>query len=116
MLTCYGALSRNRTVGLRLGKVGACANRLLPQPFVFISKHPAQGETLAAILASSREVAEGVATTPAARALARKHNVYTPSAARRGCVTAVLTHSPVCSCRCAVRQWSTPWTTCSGAP
>jgi glycerol-3-phosphate dehydrogenase len=44
MLTCYGALSRNRTVGVRIGK----------------------GETLADIKASSVEIAEGVATTPAA--------------------------------------------------
>ncbi len=56
MLTCYGSLSRNRTVGTRLGR----------------------GETLASIVASMSEVAEGVATTPAARALARKYDVYTP--------------------------------------
>lgn len=40
MLTCYGSLSRNRSVGVRLG----------------------QGEKLADILASSSQVAEGVAT------------------------------------------------------
>ena len=40
MLTCYGSLSRNRSVGVRLG----------------------QGEQLADILASSSQVAEGVAT------------------------------------------------------
>jgi hypothetical protein len=40
MLTCYGSLSRNRTVGVRLGR----------------------GERLADILASSSQVAEGVAT------------------------------------------------------
>ena len=40
MLTCYGSLSRNRTVGVRLG----------------------QGEKLADILGSSSQVAEGVPT------------------------------------------------------
>ena len=40
MLTCYGSLSRNRSVGVRLG----------------------QGEKLQDILASSSQVAEGVAT------------------------------------------------------
>lgn len=40
MLTCYGSLSRNRTVGVRLGR----------------------GEKLSDILASSSQVAEGVAT------------------------------------------------------
>jgi glycerol-3-phosphate dehydrogenase (NAD+) len=40
MLTCYGSLSRNRSVGVRLG----------------------QGEKLPDILASSSQVAEGVAT------------------------------------------------------
>lgn len=44
MLTCFGKVSRNRTVGRRLG----------------------EGETVADILATSTEVAEGVATTPAA--------------------------------------------------
>ena len=40
MLTCYGSLSRNRSVGVRLG----------------------QGEKLPDILASSSQVAEGLAT------------------------------------------------------
>ena len=40
MLTCYGSLSRNRTVGVRLGK----------------------GEKLEDILSSSSQVAEGVPT------------------------------------------------------
>lgn len=48
MLTCFGGASRNRTVGVRLGK----------------------GETLQEIMASMAEVAEGVATAPAALALA----------------------------------------------
>lgn len=56
MLTCYGALSRNRTVGVRLGK----------------------GETLEEIIATSLEVAEGVATTPAAVRLSKEHECYTP--------------------------------------
>ena len=56
MLTCFVALSRNRTVGVRLGR----------------------GETLAAILASSTQVAEGVATAAAVVVLARKHRVRLP--------------------------------------
>ena len=43
MLTCYGSLSRNRSVGVRLG----------------------QGEKLSDILASSSQVAEGVPTAGA---------------------------------------------------
>jgi len=56
MLTSYGGLSRNRTVGVRLGR----------------------GETMEDIIASATEVAEGVATTPAAYALANKHNIDAP--------------------------------------
>lgn len=56
MLTCYGALSRNRTVGQRLGR----------------------GETIEQIKATSNEVAEGVATTPAAAKLARKIGIDVP--------------------------------------
>jgi glycerol-3-phosphate dehydrogenase len=56
MLTCYGALSRNRTVGVRIGK----------------------GETLAQIRASTKEIAEGVATTPAAARLAKRLNLDCP--------------------------------------
>jgi len=56
VLTCTGELSRNRTVGLRLGK----------------------GETLAEIQASVNTVAEGVATSIAAEALARKLGVDCP--------------------------------------
>jgi glycerol-3-phosphate dehydrogenase (NAD(P)+) len=56
VLTCSpGSLSRNRTVGERLGR----------------------GERLAEILAG-REVAEGVPTTRAAAALARRHGVEMP--------------------------------------
>ena len=56
MLTCFVPLSRNRTVGVRLGK----------------------GESLAAILASSTQVAEGVATASAVVLLARRHRVALP--------------------------------------
>jgi glycerol-3-phosphate dehydrogenase len=56
VLTCFGRLSRNRSVGVRLGK----------------------GETLAAIQATMSEVAEGVATAPAALKLARKHGIACP--------------------------------------
>jgi glycerol-3-phosphate dehydrogenase (NAD+) len=56
MLTCFVPLSRNRTVGVRLGR----------------------GETLEAILASSTQVAEGVATAGAVVVLARKHRVALP--------------------------------------
>ena len=56
VLTCTGQLSRNRTVGVELGK----------------------GKPLAAILSSMRMVAEGVPTTHAALALARRHGVEMP--------------------------------------
>jgi glycerol-3-phosphate dehydrogenase (NAD(P)+) len=56
VLTCTGELSRNRTVGNRLG----------------------QGETLNAILSDMRAVAEGVRTTPAVHALAARHGVEMP--------------------------------------
>ena len=56
MLTCSGDLSRNRQVGLRLGK----------------------GEGLAEIIASMRAVAEGVKTTDAVEALADAHGIDMP--------------------------------------
>jgi len=56
VLTCTGGLSRNRMLGQRLGR----------------------GETLDQILASSREVVEGVRTTPAAARLAADHGVVMP--------------------------------------
>lgn len=56
VLTCTGDLSRNRTIGVRLGK----------------------GERLADILAGAKTVAEGVKTTKAARELARKYSVEMP--------------------------------------
>lgn len=56
MLTCYGKLSRNRTVGYRLGK----------------------GESLQEIMDSMSEVAEGVYTTPAAVRLAEQYNLDLP--------------------------------------
>ena len=56
VLTCTGSLSRNRTVGYRLGR----------------------GETLEAILSDMAAVAEGVKTTDAALGLARRHGVEMP--------------------------------------
>ena len=56
VLTATGALSRNRAVGLELGK----------------------GRKLEEILSHMRMVAEGVGTTSATLALARKHNVDMP--------------------------------------
>ena len=56
VLTCTGDLSRNRTVGIRIG----------------------QGETLDAILASMTMVAEGVKTTESAWMLAQRHGVEMP--------------------------------------
>ncbi|GMH42929.1 hypothetical protein BSKO_10851 [Bryopsis sp. KO-2023] len=56
MLTCCGDLSRNRTVGLRLGK----------------------GESLTEILETNTQVAEGVATAGAVIGLARKYKVQLP--------------------------------------
>ncbi|MBN1939406.1 MAG: NAD(P)-dependent glycerol-3-phosphate dehydrogenase [Candidatus Aminicenantes bacterium] len=56
VLTCTGPLSRNRHVGLELGR----------------------GKTLASIVDSMRETAEGIPTTLSARALARRENVDLP--------------------------------------
>ncbi len=56
VLTCTGSLSRNRTVGYRLG----------------------QGETLSDILADMTAVAEGVKTAEAVYELARRHSVEMP--------------------------------------
>jgi len=56
VLTCTGELSRNRTVGYRLGR----------------------GETLEDILGEMHAVAEGVKTTQAVRDLARRHGVEMP--------------------------------------
>jgi glycerol-3-phosphate dehydrogenase (NAD(P)+) len=56
VLTCTGGLSRNRSVGQRLGR----------------------GERLDEILGSMREVVEGVRTAPAATALARSVDVEIP--------------------------------------
>ncbi|HSG48652.1 MAG TPA: NAD(P)H-dependent glycerol-3-phosphate dehydrogenase [Longimicrobiales bacterium] len=59
VLTCTGELSRNRTVGYRLGR----------------------GETLSDILGPMRTVAEGVKTVQAVQVLARRHGVEMPIAA-----------------------------------
>lgn len=56
VLTCTGTLSRNYTVGFKLGR----------------------GEKLADILAGMKMVAEGVATSQSAFELARKHGVEMP--------------------------------------
>ncbi|XP_026457154.1 glycerol-3-phosphate dehydrogenase [NAD(+)] 2, chloroplastic-like [Papaver somniferum] len=56
MLTCFVNLSRNRTLGVRLGR----------------------GETLDDILSSMNQVAEGVSTAGAVIALAQKYNVKMP--------------------------------------
>ncbi|KIZ00080.1 Glycerol-3-phosphate dehydrogenase [Monoraphidium neglectum] len=56
MLTCYGDLSRNRRVGMRLGS----------------------GERLEDIIASSSQVAEGVATAGVVVSLARRYRVSLP--------------------------------------
>lgn len=56
VLTCTGDLSRNRSVGLRLGR----------------------GESLEAILSGMKMVAEGVRTTRAAHQLARAHGIEMP--------------------------------------
>jgi glycerol-3-phosphate dehydrogenase (NAD+) len=58
MLTCFGGASRNRTVGVRLGK----------------------GEKLDDIIASMREVAEGVPTVGAVITLAEKFELDLPVA------------------------------------
>jgi glycerol-3-phosphate dehydrogenase (NAD(P)+) len=58
VLTCTGALSRNRAVGVELGR----------------------GRALPAIIADMRMVAEGIATTLAARALAHREGVEMPIA------------------------------------
>jgi glycerol-3-phosphate dehydrogenase (NAD(P)+) len=56
VLTCTGSLSRNHTVGVRLG----------------------QGESLDAILGGMQAVAEGVRTARAVLGLARRHQVEMP--------------------------------------
>ena len=56
VLTCTGSLSRNRTVGYRLG----------------------QGESLEEILSDMTAVAEGVKTAPAVRELAHRYGVEMP--------------------------------------
>src|SRR5213593_5155046 len=56
VLTCTGDLSRNRTVGLRLGR----------------------GERLSDIVASMKEVAEGIRNTRSVRDLARSVQVEMP--------------------------------------
>lgn len=56
VLTCTGALSRNRTVGVRLGK----------------------GQTLDEILRDAKFVAEGIKTAKSAKQLAERHQIEMP--------------------------------------
>ena len=56
VLTCTGALSRNRSVGLEIGR----------------------GATLSEILASRETIAEGVTTTQSARELSRREDIEMP--------------------------------------
>jgi glycerol-3-phosphate dehydrogenase (NAD(P)+) len=56
VLTCTGALSRNRTVGVQLG----------------------QGKTLEEILRDAKFVAEGIRTAKSAQALAERHQIEMP--------------------------------------
>jgi glycerol-3-phosphate dehydrogenase (NAD(P)+) len=60
VLTCTGGLSRNRSLGIEIGR----------------------GRPLADLLAERRTVAEGVATTRAALALASRHAVEMPIASQ----------------------------------
>jgi len=64
VLTCTGSLSRNRRVGVELGR----------------------GRPLGDILAETRMVAEGVRTTSAALALGERHGVELPLAAQMAAV------------------------------
>ena len=66
VLTCTGDLSRNRHVGIELGR----------------------GRTLAEMLAGMRMVAEGVRTTGAALALGARHGIELPIAAQMAAVLA----------------------------
>ncbi len=66
VVTCTGELSRNRYVGIELGK----------------------GRSLAAILAGMHMVAEGVRTTGAALALGARHGIELPIAAQMSSVLA----------------------------
>ena len=56
MLTCFNDMSRNRTVGLRIGR----------------------GESLDDILGSTGQVVEGVKTAAVVASLARRYGVYMP--------------------------------------
>jgi glycerol-3-phosphate dehydrogenase (NAD(P)+) len=66
ILTCTGGLSRNRQVGVELGR----------------------GHSLSEILADMQTVAEGVRTTEAALELGRRHHVDLPISSQMGAVLA----------------------------
>jgi glycerol-3-phosphate dehydrogenase (NAD(P)+) len=65
VLTCTGELSRNRQVGIELGR----------------------GKRLADILAGSRQVAEGVKTAKSAQDLAQRTGVELPICHQVYCIT-----------------------------
>ena len=65
-MTCTGALSRNRHVGIELGR----------------------GRAIGDVLANMKMVAEGVRTTSAALALGQKHGVELPIASQMADVMA----------------------------
>ena len=71
VLTCTGALSRNRTVGVLLGK----------------------GKRLDEILAESKFVAEGIKTSKSARQLSERHQIEMPIATEM-CRVLYDSHSP----------------------
>ena len=87
VLTCTGSLSRNRTVGYRLG----------------------QGESLDAILSDVNAVAEGVKTAPAVRELAGRHDVEMPIV-EEVCSIVEEGHSPVEALRKLMRRDPKPET------
>ena len=82
VLTCTGSLSRNRYVGLELGR----------------------GRSLADILAGMKMVAEGVRTTSAALALGERHGVELPIAAQMAEVLAGRTTPKDAVCELMLRR------------
>ncbi len=76
VLTCTGDLSRNRSLGIRIG----------------------QGESLGGFQRASRSVAEGVRTTRVAHGLALRHGIEMPITAQ---VHRILFQGRACGRRCA---------------
>jgi glycerol-3-phosphate dehydrogenase (NAD(P)+) len=85
VLTCTGDLSRNRSVGVELGR----------------------GRKLAEILAGMKEVAEGIRTTSAAVELARRYGVEMPIAEAVEAVLAGRIAPEECGKRLMTRQLKT---------